>query len=94
MNSITVTLMTYGADLGEMLGGLAALVTLCLSLRRHRRDRARRSRAAGPGQAAPDGLACCAVARRLLAGRGRVLISCQAAAVRFSYSRSYRTRTR
>ena len=30
MNTITATLMTYGADLGEMLAGLAGLVTLCL----------------------------------------------------------------
>ena len=36
MNTITVTLMTYGADLGEMLGGLATLAALCLTLRRPR----------------------------------------------------------
>jgi hypothetical protein len=46
MNSITVTLMTYGADLGELLGGLAALATLYLTLRRprgnHRKRRGRR----------------------------------------------------
>jgi len=43
MNSITVTLMTYGADLGEMLGALTALATLCLTLHgprgKHRKKR-------------------------------------------------------
>ena len=45
MNTITVTLMTYGAAIGEMLGGAAALVTLCLTLRRPRgKHRKRRGR--------------------------------------------------
>lgn len=46
MNNITATLMTYGADLGEMLAGLVALAALCLPLRRprgkHRKGAARR----------------------------------------------------
>jgi hypothetical protein len=45
MNTITATLMTYGADLGELLGGLGALVTLYLTLRsprgKHRKRRGR-----------------------------------------------------
>lgn len=51
MNTITVTLMTYGADLGQMLGGLATLATLCLMLRRprgkHRKSAGRRVRPKG-----------------------------------------------
>jgi hypothetical protein len=51
MNNITVTLMTYGADLGEMLGGLVALMTLCLALRRPRgKHRKRRGPGASEGQ--------------------------------------------
>jgi hypothetical protein len=46
MNNITATLVTYGADLGEMLVGLVALVTLYLTSRRprgkHRKRRRRR----------------------------------------------------
>ena len=45
MNSITVTLMTYGADLGEMIAGAAAAATLYLTLRKpkgkHQRRRGR-----------------------------------------------------
>jgi hypothetical protein len=45
MNNITATLITYGADLGEMLAGLAALATLFLTLRRPRgKHRKRRER--------------------------------------------------
>ena len=45
MNNITAILMTYGADIGGMLGGLAALATLCLPLLRPRgRHRKRRGR--------------------------------------------------
>ena len=36
MNGTTATLMTYGADIGGMLGGLAAMAALCLPLRRPR----------------------------------------------------------
>lgn len=46
MNMMTAV-MTYGADVGGMLGGLVSLVTLCLSLRRpqgkHRKGAERRS---------------------------------------------------
>jgi hypothetical protein len=34
VSSFTATLMTYGADAGGILGGLAALTALCASLRK------------------------------------------------------------
>jgi hypothetical protein len=47
MNNITAALMTYGADIGGILGGLASLVVLGAALRkRARKHRKRRRRRA------------------------------------------------
>ena len=47
MGNITATLMTYGADLGGMLGGLASLMALGASLRKWSRKRRKRRGRAG-----------------------------------------------
>jgi hypothetical protein len=54
--ALMMTVMTYGADIGGMLGCLAALVTLCLSLRRprgkHRKRHGRQRASDLPGSQA------------------------------------------
>ena len=44
MNNITAALMTYGADLGELFGGLASLMVLGAALRKRARKRRKRQR--------------------------------------------------